>query len=169
MSTAGAQNQFFQFKILNHSHHGCLLMWCELGSAEKHAMKSAFPRQGRVQWEERRASIRPVLHPQGCRAPGDGGRHTGTTLLRKLEFKWPVQKRAGTGKERVGSGQGRGQIHTCLLISSLMPAWVSGSVGIVAMLDQRRGLVTCFRTTVPKSSCTCVKSTYRTRLLICRK
>lgn len=56
--------------------------------------------------------------------------------------------------------------NSCLLISSLMPVWISGSVGIVAMLDQRRGLVTCFRTTVLKSSCTCVKSTYRTRLLI---
>lgn len=109
MSRAGAQNQFFQFKILNHSHHGCLLMWCELGSAEKHAMKNAFPRQGRVQWEKRRASIRPVLHPQGCRAPGDGGRHAGTTLLRELEFMWPVQKRAqeqarrGWGQSRAGA------------------------------------------------------------------
>lgn len=55
---------------------------------------------------------------------------------------------------------------TCLLISSLMFSWVSGSVGIVAMLDQRRGFVTCFSITFPKSSCTCVKNTYRTRLLI---
>lgn len=73
-----------------------------------------FPRQGRVQREERRASIRPVLHPQGCRelCTKRWRRHTGTTLLRKLEFMWSAQKQARTDKERVGSEQGRGQVHT---------------------------------------------------------
>lgn len=55
---------------------------------------------------------------------------------------------------------------TCRLISSLMLSCVSGSAGMVAIFDQRRGFVTCFRVTFPKNSWTCVKNTYRTRLLI---
>ena len=70
------------------------------------------------------------------------------------------------GQREGSSGPEGGCAHTCLRISSLMLSWVSGSVGIVAMLDHRRGFVTCFSVTFPKSSCTCVKNTYRTRLLI---